>query len=143
MTTSQQTIIMSNEPSNPNSSIHDLVECFLEKLSNTNEETEESSQLFKAYLMHEIDNTISEYLDANEMPSLMFIDLQQEFINTVAQNLTDESNYTEKNIELDVNNEGNYDIEDVFEALEFNNINPLDSASSNHDDFSWLSSEID
>lgn len=93
--------------------------------------------------MHEIDSAISHYLDENEIPSIVFVELQQELINTVAQKLIEESSNEEGNGELNIDNEGNYSIEAVFEALETYNLNAIDSTLSNHDNLIHLNSEID
>ena len=134
---------MTNESTNPSSAIHDLVNCFLDRLSNAHEEQEGNNKLFKENLMHEIDSAISHYLDENAIPSIVFVELQQELINTVAQKLIEESSNEEGNGELNIDNEGNYSIEAVFEALETYNLNAIDSTLSNHDNLSHLNSEID
>lgn len=134
---------MTNESATPSSAIHDLVISFLDRISNTDEETEADNPLFKEHMMHEVDNTISNYLDEHELPSIAFVELQQELVNTVAQKITDELNAEEGTGELNINNEGNYSIETVFEALETYNLNAIDSTLSNHEDFSFLSGEIE
>lgn len=125
---------MTNESANPSSTINDLVDSFLNRLSNTCKGAENNNQSLKEELMHEMDDTISNYLDENELLSMDFADLQQELINTVAQKLTDASNATENTAELNTDNEGNYNFAAVFEALENHTLNTIDLTLTNHDE---------
>ncbi len=95
-----------------------LVESFLDSISCIDSSELSSDGSLYATLMYEVDSVVSEYLDNNNLASLDYVDMQQHFINTVAQELISETSDDDTFSELTSDEFGNYVLDDVFAALE-------------------------
>ena len=71
----------------------------------------------QADLMYELDTLVSDFLDQNQMSGEEFHNLEQEVLNSIAEDLISERNENDS-ISLDHDELGNFDAESVFTALD-------------------------
>ena len=99
--------------------ITELVDQFLEMASSPDVEPPGSDSR-QAGLMYELDTLVSDYLDQNQLSSDEFHHLEQQVLNTIAEDLINESETLNENNSLDLTQDelGNFDAESVFTALD-------------------------
>ena len=71
----------------------------------------------QADLMYELDTLVSDFLDQNQMSGEEFHNLEQEVLNSIAEDLISERNENDSR-SLDHDELGNFDAESVFAALD-------------------------
>ena len=71
----------------------------------------------QADLMYELDTLVSDFLDQNQMSGDEFHNLEQQVLNSIAENLISDSNENDS-LALDHDELGNFDAESVFTALD-------------------------
>ena len=96
-----------------------LVDQFLEMASSPDVEPPGSDSR-QAGLMYELDTLVSDYLDQNQLSSDEFHHLEQQVLNTIAEDLINGSEVQNENGSLDLTQDelGNFDAESVFTALD-------------------------
>ena len=99
--------------------ITELVDQFLEMASSRDVEPPGSDSR-QAGLMYELDTLVSDYLDQNQLSTDEFHHLEQQVLNTIAEDLISESEALNENdsLELTQDDLGNFDAESVFTALD-------------------------
>ena len=99
--------------------ITELVDQFLEMASSRDVEPPGSDSR-QAGLMYELDTLVSDYLDQNQLSTDEFHHLEQQVLNTIAEDLINESEALNENDSLDLTQDdlGNFDAESVFTALD-------------------------
>ena len=99
--------------------ITELVDQFLEMASSRDVEPPGSVSR-QAGLMYELDTLVSDYLDQNQLSTDEFHHLEQQVLNTIAEDLINESEALNENDSLDLAQDelGNFDAESVFTALD-------------------------
>ena len=99
--------------------ITELVDQFLEMASSPDIEPPGSDSR-QAGLMYELDTLVSDYLDQNQLSTDEFHHLEQQVLNTIAEDLINESEALNENDSLDLTQDelGNFDAESVFTALD-------------------------
>ena len=99
--------------------VTELVDQFLEMASSPDVEPPGSDSR-QAGLMYELDTLVSDYLDQNQLSSDEFHHLEQQVLNTIAEDLINESETLNENDSLDLTQDelGNFDAESVFTALD-------------------------
>ena len=99
--------------------ITELVDQFLEMASSPDIEPLGSDSR-QAGLMYELDTLVSDYLDQNQLSTDEFHHLEQQVLNTIAEDLINESEALNENDSLDLTQDelGNFDAESVFTALD-------------------------
>ena len=99
--------------------ITELVDQFLEMASSPDIEPPGSDSR-QAGLMYELDTLVSDYLDQNQLSTDEFHHLEQQVLNTIAEDLISESEALNENDSLDLTQDelGNFDAESVFTALD-------------------------
>ena len=99
--------------------ITELVDQFLEMASSPDVEPPGSDSR-QAGLMYELDTLVSDYLDQNQLSADEFHHLEQQVLNTIAEDLINGSEALNENDSLDLTQDelGNFDAESVFTALD-------------------------
>ena len=99
--------------------ITELVDQFLEMASSPDVE-HPGSDSRQAGLMYELDTVVSDYLDQNQLSTDEFHHLEQQVLNTIAEDLINESEALNENDSLNLTQDelGNFDAESVFTALD-------------------------
>ena len=99
--------------------ITELVDQFLEMASSPDVEPPGSDSR-QAGLMYELDTLVSDYLDQNQLSTDEFHHLEQQVLNTIAEDLISDSEAPSENNSLDLTQDelGNFDAESVFTALD-------------------------
>ena len=96
--------------------ITELVSQFLDMARNSEIEPPGSGAR-QAGLMYELDTLVSDFLDQNQMSGEEFHNLEQQVLNSIAEDLIGESNENDS-LSLDHDELGNFDAESVFTALD-------------------------
>ena len=111
--------------------ITELVSQFLELARNANIEPPGSGAR-QAGLMHELDTLVSDYLDQNQLSTDEFHYLEKQVLNTIAEDLINESEALNENNPLDLSQDelGNFYPESVFTALDLSLMDTSIDASS-------------
>ena len=99
--------------------VTELVDQFLEMASSPDFEPPGSDSR-QAGLMYELDTLVSDYLDQNQLSTDEFHHLEQQVLNTIAEDLINESEALNKNDSIDLSQDelGNFYAESVFTALD-------------------------
>ena len=99
--------------------VTELVDQFLEMARSTNVEPL-GSETRQAGLMYELDTLVSDFLDQNQLSADEFHHLEQQVLNTIAEDLIIENETLVENDSLDLSQDelGNFDAESVFTALD-------------------------
>ena len=99
--------------------ITELVDQFLE-MANSPDIEPPGSDSRQAGLMYELDTLVSDYLDQNQLSADEFHHLEQQVLNTIAEDLISDSEAPSENNSLDLTQDelGNFDAESVFTALD-------------------------
>ena len=99
--------------------ITELVDQFLEMASSPDVEPRGSDSR-QAGLMYELDTLVSDYLDQNQLSTDEFNHLEQQVLNTIAEDLINDSEELNENDSLDLAQDelGNFDAESVLTALD-------------------------
>ena len=96
--------------------ITELVSQFLDMARNSEIEPPGSGAR-QAGLMYELDTLVSDFLDQNQMSGDDFHNLEQQVLNSIAEDLISDSNENDS-LALDHDELGNFDAESVFTALD-------------------------
>ena len=96
--------------------ITELVSQFLDMARNSEIEPPGSGAR-QAGLMYELDTLVSDFLDQNQMSDDQFHNLEQQVLNSIAEDLISDSNENDS-LALDHDELGNFDAESVFTALD-------------------------
>ena len=96
--------------------ITELVSQFLDMARNSEIEPP-GSRARQAGLMYELDTLVSDFLDQNQMSGDEFHNLEQQVLNSIAEDLISDSNENDS-LALDHDELGNFDAESVFTALD-------------------------
>ena len=96
--------------------ITELVSQFLDMARNSEIEPPGSGAR-QAGLMYELDTLVSDFLDQNQMSGDEFHNLEQQVLNSIAEDLISDSNENDS-LALDHDELGNFDAESVFTALD-------------------------
>ena len=104
-------------PSLSMGSITELVGQFLDMARNSEIEPPGSGAR-QAGLMYELDTLVSDFLDQNQMSGDEFHNLEQQVLNSIAEDLISDSNENDSLLALDHDELGNFDAESVFTALD-------------------------
>ncbi|WP_156957629.1 hypothetical protein [Synechococcus sp. KORDI-52] len=97
-------------------SISDLVDQFLEVARNGGNEPP-GSETRQADLMYELDSLVSDFLDENQLDANEFSSIEQQVLNSIAEDLINEETETNA-LEMDQDELGNFDAGSVFSALD-------------------------
>ena len=99
--------------------ITDLVGQFLDMARNSDIEPPGSGAR-QAGLMYELDTLVSDFLDQNQLSADEFNSLEQQVLNTIAEDLISEASTNNENDAFVLNHDelGNFDAESVFTALD-------------------------
>ena len=108
-------------------SISDLVNQFLD-LSRSPEM--ESSESIGSHLglMYELDSLVSNFLDQNQLSADQFNAIEQQVLNSLAEDVILEADVESSSFELAMDDHGNYDADAVLTALDLYNDVPIDSS---------------
>ena len=119
------------DPTAAMETITELVSQFLELARNANIEPPGSGAR-QAGLMHELDTLVSDYLDQNQLSTDEFHYLEKQVLNTIAEDLINESEELNENDPLDLSQDelGNFEAESVFTALDLSLMDASIDASS-------------
>ena len=119
------------DPTAAMETITELVSQFLELARNANIEPPGSGAR-QAGLMHELDTLVSDYLDQNQLSTDEFHYLEKQVLNTIAEDLINESEELNENDPLDLSQDelGNFEAESVFTALDLSLMDANIDASS-------------
>ena len=119
------------DPTAAMETITELVSQFLELARNANIEPPGSGAR-QAGLMHELDTLVSDYLDQNQLSTDEFHYLEKQVLNTIAEDLINESEELNENDPLDLSQDelGNFEAESVFTALDLSLMDTSIDASS-------------
>lgn len=117
------------------SSITDVVTQFLEMASG-NQTDHPASRTRQADLMYELDSLVSDFLDQNQISSEEYNILEQQVLNSVAEELILNSEQNDS-LNLTADDQGNFDAESVMAALDHDLgvVADLSSPSMNEDGF--------
>ena len=96
--------------------ITELVSQFLDMARNSEIEPPGSGAR-QAGLMYELDTLVSDFLDQNQMSGDEFHNLEQQVLNSIAEDLISDSNEN-GSLALDHDELGNFDADSVFTALD-------------------------
>ena len=96
--------------------ITELVSQFLDMARNSEIEPPGSGAR-QAGLMYELDTLVSDFLDQNQMSGDEFHNLEQQVLNSIAEDLISDSDEN-NSVALDHDELGNFDAESVFTALD-------------------------
>ena len=96
--------------------ITELVSQFLDMARNSEIEPPGSGAR-QAGLMYELDTLVSDFLDQNQMSGDEFHNLEQQVLNSIAEDLISDSNENDS-LALDHDELGNFDADSVFTALD-------------------------
>ena len=96
--------------------ITELVSQFLDMARNSEIEPPGSGAR-QAGLMYELDTLVSDFLDQNQMSGDEFHNLEQQVLNSIAEDLISGSNENDS-LALDHDELGNFDADSVFTALD-------------------------
>ena len=102
--------------------ITELVTQFLDMARNSEIEPPGSGAR-QAGLMYELDTLVSDFLDQNQMSGDEFHNLEQQVLNSIAEDLISDSNENDS-LALDHDELGNFDAESVFTALDLSLMEP-------------------
>ena len=82
--------------------------------------------------MHELDTLVSDFLDQNQLSAGEFQYLEKQVLNTIAEDLINESEALNKNDSIDLSQDelGNFYAESVFTALDLSLMETSIDASS-------------
>ena len=97
-------------------SIPELVTQFLDTAKESGANALDSATR-QADLMYELDTLVSDFLDQNQMSGDEFHNLEQQVLNSIAEDLISDSNENDS-LALDHDELGNFDAESVFTALD-------------------------
>ncbi|MDA9762090.1 hypothetical protein N9C84_03365 [Desulfobacterales bacterium] len=99
--------------------ITDLVGQFLDMARNSEIESPGSGAR-QAGLMYELDTLVSDFLDQNQLSVDEFNSLEQQVLNTIAEDLLSEGSTNSESTDFALNHDelGNFDAESVFTALD-------------------------
>ena len=103
--------------------ITELVSQFLDMARNSEIEPPGSGAR-QAGLMYELDTLVSDFLDQNQMSGDEFHNLEQQVLNSIAEDLISDSNENNSLLALDHDELGNFDAESVFTALDLSLMEP-------------------
>ena len=98
-------------------SIPELVTQFLDTAKESGANALDSATR-QADLMYELDTLVSDFLDQNQMSGDEFHNLEQQVLNSIAEDLISDSNENDSLLALDHDELGNFDAESVFTALD-------------------------
>lgn len=98
-------------------SISDLVSQFID-LALVPEADTRGSSTRQAGLMYELDSLISNFLDQNELSPDNFNDIEQQVLNTLAEDIIHDTK-SEDDVKLNSDDQGNYEADAVLSALDF------------------------
>jgi len=121
-------------------SISDLVNQFLDLSRSPEMETSESLGSHLG-LMYELDSLVSNFLDQNQLSADQFNAIEQQVLNSLAEDVILEADVESSSFELAMDDQGNYDADAVLTALDLYNLDApiditLDSADVNVPDIS-------
>ena len=121
-------------------SISDLVNQFLDLSRSPEMETSDSVGSHLG-LMYELDSLVSNYLDQNQLSADQFNAIEQQVLNSLAEDVILEADVGDNSFELATDDQGNYDADAVLTALDLYNLEapidiPLDSADVHVPDIS-------
>ena len=107
------------DPSAAMEPINELVSQFLET-ANSPKIDPPGSGARQAGLMYELDTLVSDYLDQNQLSTDEFHHLEQQVLNTIAEDLISKSETQNVNDSLDLPQDelGNFNAESVFTAID-------------------------
>ena len=97
-------------------SITDVVSQFLD-MARTSEIDSPGSTTRQAGLMYELDSLVSDFLDQNQISSEEYNSLEQQVLNSVAEELILDSDHHDS-LDLRADDQGNYDAESVMAAID-------------------------
>ena len=119
------------DPTAAMGTITELVSQFLDAARNANIEPPGSGAR-QAGLMHELDTLVSDFLDQNQLSAGEFQYLEKQVLNTIAEDLINESEALNKNDSIDLSQDelGNFYAESVFTALDLSLMETSIDASS-------------
>ena len=103
--------------------ITELVSQFLDMARNSEIEPPGSGAR-QAGLMYELDTLVSDFLDQNQMSGDEFHNLEQQVLNSIAEDLISDSNENDSLLALDHDELGNFDAESVLTALDLSLMEP-------------------
>ena len=104
-------------------SIPELVTQFLDTAKESGANALDSATR-QADLMYELDTLVSDFLDQNQMSGDEFHNLEQQVLNSIAEDLISDSNENDSLLALDHDEHGNFDAESVFTALDLSLMEP-------------------
>ena len=121
-------------------SISDLVNQFLDLSRSPEMETSDSVGSHLG-LMYELDSLVSNFLDQNQLSADQFNAIEQQVLNSLAEDVILEADVGDNSFELATDDQGNYDADAVLSALDLYNLEapidiPLDSADVHVPDIS-------
>ncbi|AII48939.1 hypothetical protein KR52_07265 [Synechococcus sp. KORDI-52] len=93
-----------------------MVDQFLEVARNGGNEPP-GSETRQADLMYELDSLVSDFLDENQLDANEFSSIEQQVLNSIAEDLINEETETNA-LEMDQDELGNFDAGSVFSALD-------------------------
>ena len=131
-----------NDSSSPltaiESSITDVVSQFLDMARGAEIDSPGTSTR-QAGLMHELDSLVSDFLDQNQISSEEYNSLEQQILNSVAEELILDSDHHDS-LDLRADDQGNYDAESVMAAidLDLSAVDDLNLPSMMSDGFDGL-----
>ena len=96
--------------------ITELVSQFLDTARHSEIEPP-GSEARQAGLMYELDTVVSDFLDQNQMSGDEFHNLEQQVLNSIAEDLISDNSENDS-LTLDHDELGNFDAESVFTALD-------------------------
>ena len=119
-------------------SITDVVSQFLD-MARTSEIDSPGSTTRQAGLMYELDSLVSDFLDQNQISSEEYNSLEQQVLNSVAEELILDSD-DHDSLDLRADDQGNYDAESVMAAidLDLGSLDDLNLPSMMSDGFDGL-----
>ena len=114
-------------------SISDLVNQFLDLSRSPEMETSDSVGSHLG-LMYELDSLVSNFLDQNQLSADQFNAIEQQVLNSLAEDVILEADVESGSFELAMNDQGNYDADAVLTALDLYNLDaPIDSTLDSAD----------
>ena len=85
-------------------------------------------------LMYELDTLVSNFLDQNQLSADQFNAIEQQVLNTLAEDVILEADVGDSNFELAMDDQGNYEADAVFTALDLYNLDaPIDGTLDSAD----------
>ena len=103
-------------------SIPELVTQFLDTAKESGANALDSATR-QADLMYELDTLVSDFLDQNQMSGDEFHNLEQQVLNSIAEDLISDNSENDS-LALDHDELGNFDAESVFTALDLSLMEP-------------------